>query len=113
MLITKYYQTEGGGQPVKAFINSLPSEVQTKIRKRLFFLCSRFPDTQGLDTKHLRGKLWELRIEYMGNQYRIIFSILIGKMVILHGFMKKQRRAQHEIEIASKRLSDYIQRLKK
>ncbi|MBQ2025394.1 MAG: type II toxin-antitoxin system RelE/ParE family toxin [Paludibacteraceae bacterium] len=52
--------------------------------------------------KHLRDGLYELRIEYNGNIYRIFFIFDEGNIVVLfNGFQKKsQKTPKNEIDLA-------------
>jgi phage-related protein len=49
--------------------------------------------------------LWEVRSDLTGGRIaRVMFSIVRGEMVLLHGFEKKaQKTPQHDIELALKR----------
>jgi phage-related protein len=49
--------------------------------------------------------LWEVRSDLSdGRIGRVIFSIVSGEMVLLHGFVKKtQKTPQQEIDLALKR----------
>ncbi len=62
--------------------------------------------------RHLEDKLWELREESSTNIYRLIYFFFSGQhIVFLHGFQKKtQKTPRREIEIASKRLDNFMKR---
>lgn len=62
--------------------------------------------------RHLEGKIWELREESQTNIYRLLYCFLSGRrVVILHGFQKKtQTTPRREIEIAERRLEDFVHR---
>ena len=62
--------------------------------------------------KHLRGKLWELRIRAGRKAYRIIYFAYVGQQfVLLHGFLKKTRKTpRRELEIAERRMADFLTR---
>jgi phage-related protein len=49
--------------------------------------------------------LWEVRSDLSGNKIgRVIFCLLEGEMVLLHGFVKKtQKTPPHDIDLAMKR----------
>ena len=62
-------------------------------------------------TKHVEGKLWELRA---GAERIIYFIFLDNKAILIHGFTKKQNKiAQKEIRTAKKRYQYFIERHKK
>jgi phage-related protein len=56
--------------------------------------------------RHLGSGLWEVRSELpFGRIARVIFCVRDGKMVLLHGFMKKtQKTPAMDRDIAIKRM---------
>ena len=52
--------------------------------------------------------LWEVRSDLTGGRIaRVIFSIISGEMVLLHGIEKKtQKTPTHDIELALKRMRE-------
>lgn len=68
-----------------------------------------------LETKYLRRMtgtkaLWELRIAYASNQYRIFLAKIGEKdIILLHAIIKKtQKTPRKEIDIAEKRLWEVL-----
>jgi phage-related protein len=59
--------------------------------------------------KHIRDGLYELRLEYNSNIYRVFFIFDEGQIVVLfNGFQKKsQKTPQNEIEKALKIMEAY------
>jgi phage-related protein len=92
----------------QAFFNSLEERVQNKILYVLMLL-----ETQDrIPLKFMRiidDDLYELRIEYESNIYRIFFCFDSGHVVILfNGFRKKtQKTPKGEIEKAKKIKKEY------
>jgi putative addiction module killer protein len=97
----------------KDFFDSLSKGVQEKILFGLLklkndkFLSSKF-------VKPIRDGLFELRIEYQSNIYRIFFIFDEGNIVILfNGFQKKsQKTPSKEIEKALRLKKEYYERKK-
>ena len=58
--------------------------------------------------RSLGAGLWEVRSQLSGGRIaRIIFCVHQGRMVLLHGFMKKtQKTPPREIELAAKRMKE-------
>ena len=87
------------GDYFKDFIGSLDKDVREKIDyvldmlKRVKRLNSKF-------IKHIKDGLFELRIEWEGNIYRVFFVFDDGNVVVLfNGFQKKSQKTQiKEIE---------------
>jgi phage-related protein len=58
--------------------------------------------------KPLKSGLYEVRTSLEGRIARVLFGIEDGRMVLLHGFIKKsQKTPQGDLEIARKRLKTY------
>lgn len=58
--------------------------------------------------RHLKGKLWELRTVFAGNQHRVLFAPTGEGFLLLHAFRKKtQRTARQDLELAERRLKEY------
>jgi phage-related protein len=61
--------------------------------------------------RSLGDGLWEVRTSGLSGQRiaRVLFCIVAGEMVLLHGFIKKtQKTPQNEIETAHKRRKEFI-----
>lgn len=60
--------------------------------------------------KHIKGKIYEIRVEQDANTYRLLYFVFTGRrFVILHGFQKKTAKTPpSEIEIAEKRMLDFV-----
>ncbi len=107
-----YYTTNKENNPVDEFLNSLSERQQRKILRILSNI-----KTYGLNSaiphiKKLAGTtLWEIRV--LGNDnIRVLYaSFLSESVILLHGFIKKtQQTPKREIETASNRLSEWLNR---
>jgi phage-related protein len=93
------------------FFNSLPAKVQDKIDYVLFLVtvADRIPSKF---FEHLSGTdgLYEIRIEFESNIYRIFCCFDSGNLVVLfNGFQKKsQKTPQSEINKALKIKEEYF-----
>lgn len=109
----EYYEKENKEKPVEDFISSQNIKTRQKIFSYLKMLKEKgwlpFPYTS-----HIEGKIWELRIKYSSNIYRILYFIHTSRqIVLLHGFIKKtQKTPGGEIDISIKRMNDFIGRAK-
>ena len=108
----EFYETADGKSPVAEFLSSFDDKTQARFiwsidQLRLLNVRAREPLV-----KHLEGKLWELRRASDGDIYRLLYFFFSGrKIVIVHGFQKKsQKTPRKEIELAYKRMNDYITR---
>jgi phage-related protein len=107
-----YYQTVAGDSPIETFLDALSSKARAKCLAYLNRL-----ETDGLQlpasiAAHVRGKIWELRPEWAGNEYRFFYAALIGqRFVILHAVEKKtQKLRERDIALAETRYRDAAER---
>jgi phage-related protein len=108
-----FYKTAEGKCPVQDFLDSLPGKVAQKVAWVLSLLenLEVVPSTyfkKLADTE----KIWECRIQFASNAYRI-FCFFEGNSVVIltHGFAKKtQKTPQQEIERAEACRRDYLKR---
>jgi len=107
-----FYKSADGKCPVQDFLNSLPGRVAQKIVWVLRLL-------EDIDVvpvsyfKKLRGTedIWECRIQFGSNAYRILCFFLNNSVVLTHGFVKKsQKTPAREIERAEAYRRDFFKR---
>ena len=110
----EHYETPAGRQPVREFVEGLGSGPRGKVMQRLDQLEARGLATGPPIVKRIRGKdgLWELRIRFGSDIYRIIFVVCAGgRAVLLHGFAKKSQKVLgRDIWLAVSRMRDYLER---
>jgi phage-related protein len=108
-----YYRTARGESPVSDFVDSLPGAHQAKIASALGRLEAQGTKLGRPEVAHLKDRIWELRVQFGGIQYRILFGLLKqGPVLLAHGFVKKtQAVPDREIRTADSRLADYEARI--
>lgn len=109
-----FFVSDGGRMPVREFLNDLPD---MRAKARLLRAIERLGEEGFLPdpfTKAIAGsrKLRELRVGFAGNIYRVFYSMVAERrIVLLHGFVKKtQKTPPGEIQTAEKRLSRFLER---
>jgi len=111
--IIEFYITETGRCPVSEFLDSLPDKVFQKIAWVLR-LISELDQIPSQFFKKLPGTddIWECRIEYSSNNYRLLGFFYNGSLIIFtHGFLKKTKRTpKKEIERAEECKQNYFRR---
>ena len=103
------YQQRNGRYPVKEFLSSkeIPAKHLEKILHEIDLLGQSAYDLREPYVKHWEGDLWELRVRFSTNSYRIFYCIKNGRIILLHGFKKKtQRTPSLEIKIARQRYKE-------
>lgn len=107
-----YYRSEAGRCPVEEFVDSLDTKSKARVARTLDLL-EEFGTALGMPyARHLEKQLWELRVRYGKNRYRIIYLLATGQVfVLLHGFTKKTGPVRRsDMEIAEQRRDDYLSR---
>jgi len=107
-----FYRGVEGNVPIEDFLVSLSEKDRARIAWAINLL-----EEYGLQlslsyVKHLKGKLWELRIRAGRKDYRIIYFAYVGqRFIILHGLLKKtQEMPRRELEVAERRMADFLTR---
>ena len=108
-----FYESDFGDFPVKDFLEGLDTKAKLKTNFVINLVASETV-VPAKFWKKLAGQqnLWELRVEYAGNIYRILACWLkSNRVLLLHGFQKKsQKTPWQEIEVAQHRKRRYFQR---
>jgi phage-related protein len=100
-----YTHARSGRSRVREFIRAQPR----KDRARIGLQLERLAQSWGIaieaipNVKKLEQEIWELKV----GRYRIIFTDAVaGRLVLLHAFEKKSRKAPREaLEVARQRLA--------
>jgi len=110
-----YYWTKSGREPVMEFIEEQDLKAVAKIAENI-----RYLETEGYrlhrpKAAKISEKLYELRVEFSPNNYRIIYYFCIeNRIILLHAFKKKTDKLnKNDIESAETRMSDFNERLKR
>jgi len=108
----EYYRDSKGNEPVADFIDALPNETQAKVFRIIDLLGEYGVLLKEPYTRQVRGKIRELRLKDVQGAIRILyFTYTERRFILLHGFIKKTEKTPlREIEIAEKRMNDFIQR---
>lgn len=107
-----FYETDFGNRPVEDFLIGLDPGPRAKIVRTLEMLRT-MPFVPSKFWKKLSGRhLWELRVEYAGNIYRLLAATVKGnRVILLHVFQKKsQKTSLQDMEIAEQRRKRYFER---
>jgi phage-related protein len=106
-----YYELSSGRSPVEEFIE----EQERQSKAAIFALLERAKvDPVGV-SRHLRGKIYELKARAVDGQFRFLYFYWVEKtLLIVHAFKKKTGRTDpDEIELAEKRMKEHLNRSKK
>jgi len=103
-LAVVFYRTDNGVEPVRDWLKSLPMVERRTIGEDIKAVQFRWPLGMPLVRK-LSGKVWEVRTQLPTRIARVLFTVRGGKLVLLHGFIKKtQATPQTELRLAESRI---------
>jgi len=106
----RFYETASGAEPVQAFLDNLTAAEAAEVVAAMKEVAR-----EGLRfARHLRGDIWEVRVEAERKAFRVLFSPE-GRapqvLLALEAFTTKtQKTPARTIELAERRLSDWRSR---
>jgi len=108
----EFYRDRSGREPVCTFFDGLPVGTRARVVKLIDLLSESGVLLKEPYTRHIRGKLRELRVKDSLGHIRVLYFTFTGRrFVLLHGFVKKTGRTpEREIDLAEKRMHDYMER---
>ena len=109
-----FYRTEAGGEPVREWLRGLSPEDRKTIGEDIKTVEFGWPIGMPV-CKPLRGGIYEVRSSLAQNRIaRVLFYIdRRGRMILLHGFMKKtQKTPREDLELAKNNKSKHQAGLK-
>lgn len=106
----KFYQNNKGGIPVIDYIEKISKKEKAKILKYIEFLKDKKGYLDEPYSKHIKGKIRELRVDFSRNRHRIFYFTFINQTIILlHAFLKNtQKTPIKEITKAEDNLKDVL-----
>lgn len=102
-----FFQNPNGAEPVREWLRELSmmdrKTIGTDIAEVEFTWPRGMPLCRPMD-----GGLWELRSNLAGGRIaRVLFAATRGRMVLLHGFIKKTRKTPAaDLQLARRRMKD-------
>jgi len=105
-----FFQKSNGRKPVFEYLNKLSKKDRSKIVDCIQGLSVYSEFRKEPFSRHLSGKLRELKVDFSHNRHRIIYFFRIEKVIILlHAFKKKTNRTpEREIFKAKKYMQEYL-----
>lgn len=89
-----FYEKDDGTIPVKDFLDKLNIKHHAKALREIDLLEKYGTTITKPHVKHIKGKLWELRIQSSGDISRIFYFIpIFNGIILLHGFVKQKKNS--------------------
>lgn len=103
-----FYRTPAGTEVVRNWLRTLGERDRGAVGQDLMRVQFRWPIGMPL-CRPMGDGLWEVRSDLPSNRIaRILFSVQQGKILVLHGFIKKTRTTPDEdLALARKRNSEF------
>ena len=103
-----FYRTRGGAEIVRDWLRDLPEADRNAIGQDLMRVQYRWPVGMPL-CRALGDGLWEVRSALPSNRIaRVLFSIRQGRILALHGFIKKsQKTPDEDLALAYRRKREF------
>jgi phage-related protein len=99
-----FYRTPAGAEVVRDWLRGLEEADRHAIGQDLMRVQFRWPVGMPL-CRAMGGGLWEVRSDLADNRIaRVLFSVQQGRILVLHGFIKKTRKTpNNDLALARKR----------
>jgi phage-related protein len=103
-----FYRTPAGTEVVRNWLRNLIEDDRNAIGQDLMRVQYRWPVGMPL-CRPMSDGLWELRSDLPSDRIaRMLFSIQEGKILVLHGFIKKtQKTPDNDLTLARKRKREF------
>lgn len=103
-LDVRFFKTDAGTEPVRNWLKELSAIDRKTIGEDIKTVQFGWPLGMPLVRK-MKKDLWEIRVHLDGRIARVLFTISSGKIVLLHGFIKKsQATPQPDLKLAKDRM---------
>jgi phage-related protein len=103
-----FYRTPAGTEAVRNWLRALNDGERNVIGQDLMRVQYRWPVGMPL-CRAMGDGLWEVRSDLPGDRIaRVLFSVAQGKILVLHGFIKKsQKTPDADLALARKRKREF------
>lgn len=107
-----FYVADDGVPLVEGFLSGWDRSTTLRLEWAIEQLRQRNVHAREPLVRHIEGDLWELRRESNTNLFRLLYTFLPGRRILLlHGFVKKTPKTpRREIDIGRKRLDNFRRR---
>ncbi len=103
-LTVRFFRESTGTEPVRDWLKALPTNEKREIGADIKTVQFGWPIGMPV-VDHIDGDIWEVRTRLATRIARVLFALDGNVMVLLHGFIKKERKTpKAELDLAKQRL---------
>ena len=103
-LTVRFFRESTGSEPVRDWLKGLPNAEKREIGADIKTVQFGWPIGMPL-VDHIDGGIWEVRTRLATRLARVLFILQGNLMVLLHGFIKKERKTpKADLDLAKQRL---------
>jgi phage-related protein len=103
-LTVRFFRESNGSEPVRDWLIRLSADEKREIGSDIKTVQFGWPIGMPL-IDHIEGDIWEVRTRLSTRIARVLFVLEGSTMVLLHGFIKKERKTpKADLELAKQRL---------
>ncbi len=103
------YQDRRGRRPVEDWLDTLELKDRARVNWMIALLENHGTRLGMPYSRHLRGRVWELRVSAGRRDYRILYAAVHGRrFILLHAFSKQSAKTPaRDLAMAEQRLSEF------
>ncbi len=107
---TVFYAAPSERIPAQEWLDEQDQEVQERAVALLQVLRDQSGHLGMPHVRHLRGKIWELRLKARSGDYRVLYATVSERRIlVLHGFQKTTKQTPaRDLRTAEGRLDDFL-----
>ncbi|MBX9812895.1 MAG: type II toxin-antitoxin system RelE/ParE family toxin [Burkholderiales bacterium] len=103
-LTVRFYSEASGSEPVRDWLRSLPHDERREIGTDIKTVQFGWPIGMPV-VDHIGNGIWEVRSRLSTRIARVLFTLEDNTMILLHGFIKKNRKTPKlDLDLARQRL---------
>ena len=103
-LTVRFYREASGSEPVRDWLKSLPPDERREVGIDIKTVQFGWPLGMPV-VDHVDRDIWEVRTRLANRLARVLFVLEGSEMVLLHGFIKKERTTpKPDLDLAHQRL---------
>ena len=101
------YAEDDGSVPALDWLDQQPRKVQDKFVERIERLAAEGHELRRPLADYLDDKVYELRVRFRTQNYRMLYFFSEGRAVVSHGTVKESKVPAKDIALAARRRKEY------